>query len=133
MFSSMSRSLPFLPVGLAECVDFAALHRSDARSGLARSGDEALRHEFSSFSEARTARVSGGQESRVLTTMTRPTLEDVRRAAERIKGLVHRTPVMSSRLFNAAAGAECFFKCENLQRSGAFKMRGAANFLLSLT
>lgn len=60
-------------------------------------------------------------------------MEDVRRAAERIKGLVHRTPVMSSRLFNAAAGAECFFKCENLQRSGAFKMRGAANFLLSLT
>jgi threonine dehydratase len=61
------------------------------------------------------------------------TLEDVRRAAERIKGLVHRTPVISSRLFNAAAGAECFFKCENLQRGGAFKMRGAANFLLSLT
>jgi threonine dehydratase len=46
---------------------------------------------------------------------------------------VHRTPVISSRLFNAAAGAECFFKCENLQRGGAFKMRGAANFLLSLT
>src|SRR6476646_4925131 len=65
--------------------------------------------------------------------MTEPALEDVRRAAERIKGLVHRTPVISSRLFNAAAGAECFFKCENLQRGGAFKMRGAANFLLSLT
>jgi threonine dehydratase len=40
---------------------------------------------------------------------------------------------MTSHLFNAAAGLECFFKCENLQRGGAFKMRGAANFLLSLT
>jgi threonine dehydratase len=66
-------------------------------------------------------------------TSAQPTLEDVRLAAERIKELVHRTPVISSRLFNAAAGAECFLKCENLQRGGAFKMRGAANFLLSLT
>jgi threonine dehydratase len=40
---------------------------------------------------------------------------------------------MSSRLFNAAAGLECFFKCENLQRGGSFKMRGASNFLLSLS
>jgi threonine dehydratase len=65
--------------------------------------------------------------------MTAPTLEDIRQAAARIQRLVHRTPVMSSRLFNAIAGVECFFKCENLQRGGAFKMRGAANFLLSLT
>lgn len=65
--------------------------------------------------------------------MTEPALEDIRQAAARIQGSVHRTPVISSRLFNAAAGLECFFKCENLQRGGAFKMRGAANFLLSLT
>lgn len=64
---------------------------------------------------------------------TPPTLDDIRQAAARIQNFVHRTPVMSSRLFNAAAGVECFFKCENLQRGGAFKMRGAANFLLSLT
>jgi threonine dehydratase len=61
------------------------------------------------------------------------TIEDVRRAAARIKPLIHRTPVLTSRLFNAAAGVECFFKCENFQRGGAFKIRGAANFLLSLS
>jgi threonine dehydratase len=65
--------------------------------------------------------------------MNVPAFDDVRRSAERIRALVHQTPVMSSRLFNSAAGMECFFKCENLQRGGAFKMRGAANFLLSLT
>lgn len=64
--------------------------------------------------------------------MTQPSFEDIRQAAARIQNFVHRTPVLSSRLFNAAAGFECFFKCENLQRGGAFKMRGAANFLLSL-
>lgn len=61
------------------------------------------------------------------------TIEDVRRAATRIQPLIHRTPVLTSRLFNEAAGLECFFKCENLQRGGAFKIRGAANFLLSLS
>src|SRR6185437_10591111 len=65
--------------------------------------------------------------------ITTPTLDDISQAAARIQTFVHRTPVMSSRLFNAAVGVECFFKCENLQRGGAFKMRGAANFLLSLT
>jgi threonine dehydratase len=61
------------------------------------------------------------------------TLTDVRQAAARIQPLIHRTPVMTSRLFNeAAGGVECFFKCENLQRGGAFKIRGAANFLLSM-
>jgi threonine dehydratase len=61
------------------------------------------------------------------------TIEDVRRAATRIEPLIHRTPVLTSRLFNDAAGLECFFKCENFQRGGAFKIRGAANFLLSLS
>ncbi len=61
------------------------------------------------------------------------TLEDVRAAAERVRVLAHRTPVLSSRLFDAASGIQTFFKCENLQRGGAFKIRGAANFLLSLT
>jgi threonine dehydratase len=59
-------------------------------------------------------------------------LADVRAAARRIAPLAHRTPVLTSRLFNQAAGAECFFKCENFQRGGAFKIRGAANFLLSI-
>jgi threonine dehydratase len=46
--------------------------------------------------------------------------------------LAQRTPVAHSRLFNAAAGAAAYFKCENLQRGGAFKIRGASNFLMSL-
>lgn len=61
------------------------------------------------------------------------TLSDIRSAASRIAALVHHTPVVSSRSFNDAAGAACFFKCENFQRGGAFKMRGAANFALSLS
>ena len=61
------------------------------------------------------------------------TLEDIRRAAERIRVLAHRTPVFESRWFNAATRVQTFFKCENLQRGGAFKIRGASNFLLSLT
>jgi threonine dehydratase len=60
------------------------------------------------------------------------TIADIRSAATRIAPLIHRTPVLTSRLFDAAAGVQCFFKCENFQRGGAFKIRGAANFLLSL-
>ena len=60
------------------------------------------------------------------------TLDDVRRAAERIRLIAHRTPVMTSRTFDALAGVEAFFKCENLQRGGAFKIRGAANFIFSI-
>ena len=60
------------------------------------------------------------------------TIDDVRRAATRIEPLIHRTPVLTSRLWDAATGLQCFFKCENLQRGGAFKIRGAANFLLSI-
>jgi len=58
--------------------------------------------------------------------------DDVARAAERIRGIAHRTPVMTSRLFNERAGVEAFFKCENLQRGGAFKIRGATNFAYSI-
>jgi threonine dehydratase len=61
------------------------------------------------------------------------TLELIHEAAARIAGHVHRTPVVTSRLFNEAAGCEVFFKCENLQRAGAFKARGATNKILSLT
>ncbi len=58
-----------------------------------------------------------------------PVFDDVIAAAARIKGHAHRTPVMSSRTINDALGAEVFFKCENLQRMGAFKFRGAFNAL----
>lgn len=60
------------------------------------------------------------------------TLEQIKQAASRIAGRVHHTPVMTSRAFNEAAGVEVFFKCENLQRAGAFKIRGATNKILSL-
>ena len=56
----------------------------------------------------------------------------IKQAAERIAGLVHRTPVVTARSFNELAGCEVFFKCENLQRAGAFKARGATNKILSL-
>jgi threonine dehydratase len=54
---------------------------------------------------------------------------DIERARERLKGVAHRTPVVTSRTANAATGAQLFFKCENLQRMGAFKFRGAYNAL----
>jgi len=64
----------------------------------------------------------------------RVTIDDVKAAAERIGALAKNTPVMHSRLFDeAAGGVECYFKCENLQRGGAFKIRGAANFLMALS
>jgi len=61
------------------------------------------------------------------------TQEELKRTAHRIKDHIHRTPVLSSRLLNTIAGADLYFKCENLQRMGAFKMRGAANAILSLS
>ncbi|MFK7813306.1 MAG: pyridoxal-phosphate dependent enzyme, partial [Maribacter sp.] len=51
----------------------------------------------------------------------------------RITPYIHRTPVLSSRLINELVGAEVFFKCENFQRGGAYKMRGATNAILQLT
>lgn len=62
--------------------------------------------------------------------MTLPiTHADVESAARRLAGVAYRTPVMTSRTFDALAGARVFFKCENLQRIGAFKFRGAYNAL----
>jgi threonine dehydratase len=61
------------------------------------------------------------------------TIDDVREAARRLKGRIHRTPVITSRSFDEVSGHRVFFKCENLQRAGAFKIRGALNKLLALT
>ncbi|WP_186191510.1 threo-3-hydroxy-L-aspartate ammonia-lyase [Burkholderia gladioli] len=58
-----------------------------------------------------------------------PTYADVAAAAERIAGHAHRTPVLTSRTVDEELGAQVFFKCENLQRIGAFKFRGAFNAL----
>ena len=63
---------------------------------------------------------------------TRPDLVTIRQAAERISGLVHRTPLMRSRSLDQMFDGELHFKCEHLQRVGAFKARGAANAVFSL-
>jgi threonine dehydratase len=69
-----------------------------------------------------------------VTTSTPPvTLDDVRDAAARLKGIAHRTPVLRSRTLDALAGAEILLKCENLQRVGAFKFRGAYHAASRLT
>jgi threo-3-hydroxy-L-aspartate ammonia-lyase len=65
-------------------------------------------------------------------TMSLPTHADVEAAARRIDGHARRTPVMTSRIVDDALGATVFFKCENFQRMGAFKFRGAFNALSSL-
>jgi threonine dehydratase len=58
--------------------------------------------------------------------------DDIRCAAERIRPLARRTPVLTSAAFDAECGKRVHFKCENLQNGGAFKIRGAANLILSL-
>ena len=60
------------------------------------------------------------------------TYEDIRQASLRLEGKAHRTPVLTSRTVDALTGARVFFKCENLQRAGAFKFRGAYNALSQL-
>ncbi len=66
--------------------------------------------------------------------LTQPvTLADIRAAAERLAGVALRTPVVRSRTLDDRSGAQIFVKCENLQRMGAFKFRGAYNFLATLS
>jgi threo-3-hydroxy-L-aspartate ammonia-lyase len=65
-------------------------------------------------------------------TTTLPTFADVESAARQIAGVAHKTPVATSRTVDAKTGATVFFKCENLQRGGAFKFRGAYNALSRL-
>ena len=65
--------------------------------------------------------------------MIQPTLSDIRASYSRIRPFIHQTPVLSSKLLNELFGCELFFKCENFQKVGAFKFRGATNAVLSLT
>lgn len=62
-----------------------------------------------------------------------PTLKDVQAAVKRVSPYVHNTPVLTSTTINRMLGASVFFKCENFQRMGAFKMRGATNAILQLS
>ena len=60
------------------------------------------------------------------------TLQDIQQAAQRIRPYIHRTPVLTNQSLNAQVGAQVFLKCENLQKVGAFKFRGASNAVFSL-
>lgn len=60
-------------------------------------------------------------------------LDDIQEAAGRIRPYIHRTPVLTNESLNATVGARVFLKCENMQKVGAFKFRGACNAVLSLT
>lgn len=62
-----------------------------------------------------------------------PSIEDVRAAHERIKPYIHQTPILTSSYLNQLTGAELFFKCENFQKAGAFKVRGASNAVFGLS
>lgn len=67
------------------------------------------------------------------TTYQAPSWEAISEAHARIAPRIHRTPILTSASLNAMAGAHLFFKCENLQKTGSFKIRGAANAILSLS
>lgn len=80
--------------------------------------------------------VSSPDRAALIASLAPPTdvgIEDVRRAAARLEGVANRTPVMTSRSIDAMLGARVFFKCENFQRVGAFKFRGAYNALSNLS
>ncbi|MFT5895526.1 MAG: threonine dehydratase, partial [bacterium] len=62
-----------------------------------------------------------------------PSIDDVRAAHERIRPYIHRTPVLTSTYLNNLTGARLFFKCENFQKAGAFKVRGASNAVFGLS
>lgn len=62
-----------------------------------------------------------------------PTIDDIMAAHQRIQPFIHRTPILTSEAINQIAGCEIYFKCENFQKVGAFKARGAANAVMKLT
>ena len=63
----------------------------------------------------------------------RPTLSDIKDARTRTETIVRKTPILTSEYFNDLLGMELFFKCENFQKTGSFKIRGASNAVFSLT
>jgi len=71
--------------------------------------------------------------SKASSSLTMPTWETIASAHARIAPRIHRTPVLRSATLDAMCGAELFFKCENLQKTGSFKIRGASNAIFSLT
>ena len=76
---------------------------------------------------------SGAVESAASNNLTIPSKQEIEAAHSRIKPFIHKTPVMTSQGIDDMVGAAVFFKCENLQKIGAFKARGAMNALLTLS
>lgn len=64
--------------------------------------------------------------------MDEPTITDIKQAADRIRSYIHRTPVITCRALDEMCGAKLFFKCENFQKAGVFKTRGATNAVFML-
>ena len=64
---------------------------------------------------------------------SKPTLKDVQSAQVSTASIVRKTPILTSEYFNDLLGMELFFKCENFQKTGSFKIRGASNAIFSLT
>ena len=62
-----------------------------------------------------------------------PTFQDIKTAAKKIDGVAHKTPVLTSTILDKEMGCQVFLKCENFQRMGAFKFRGAYNAISNLT
>ena len=71
--------------------------------------------------------------TKTIALTTAPTWETITAAHQRIASRIHRTPVLRSATLDALSGAELFFKCENLQKTGSFKIRGATNAIFSLS
>eukprot|EP01083_Nonionella_stella_P159006 518170_1 len=81
----------------------------------------------------RTIAFYGHKNTKTETTQMLPiSSNDVRKAAQRINGHIHRTPVLTSQFFDRKSGKSIHFKCENFQKTGSFKIRGACNALFSL-
>ena len=71
--------------------------------------------------------------SKTIAPTAAPTWDEIQRAHQRIAPKIHRTPVLRSATLDALCGADLFFKCENLQKTGSFKIRGATNAIFSLS
>jgi len=71
--------------------------------------------------------------SKTIAPNAAPTWDEIQRAHQRIAPKIHRTPVLRSATLDALCGADLFFKCENLQKTGSFKIRGATNAIFSLS
>jgi threonine dehydratase len=65
--------------------------------------------------------------------MAEPTMKNILIAYERIKNIIHKTPVLTSTTINQLTGKNVFFKCENFQKTGSFKARGALNAIIAKT